>query len=199
MNQKDEDNSKIKIPGLNTDTGLALYGDDPEIYITVLRSYAKNTLDVIDRMKGLTEETLPDFAILVHGLKGISANIGAEEISEKAYKLEMTAKAGDYSGALPLNENLIFKTEKLCEDINSWLNDYDKNETREMLPGPDRADLERLRDFSVSYNFNEIDDIITELEKYDYENDAELVVWLREKIDQLEFEEIKLRLDEFLA
>ena len=116
---------KIEIPGVDVEKGLDLYDDDTEIYLTVLRSYASNTPVVLDKMRNVSAETLPNYAICIHGVKGTSANIGAEELRQAAMKLEAMAKAGDLSGILAQNDAFLKRADKLMENIQRWLRQHD--------------------------------------------------------------------------
>jgi hypothetical protein len=62
----------------------------------VLRSYLVHTPELLDKLGSLSRETLPDYAVTVHGLKGASYGICAGEIGKEAEELEHAAKAGDY-------------------------------------------------------------------------------------------------------
>jgi CheY-like chemotaxis protein/HPt (histidine-containing phosphotransfer) domain-containing protein len=128
-NGENEDNKKnlgINITGVDTEKGLSLYGNDPDIYIPTLRSFVFNAPDVIEKIRIVSNETLPEYAINVHGLKGISANIGAEIIREAAFNLEKMAKAGDLQGILARNERFIKGTENILSNIKTWLEKHDK-------------------------------------------------------------------------
>ena len=113
--------SEPKIPGINIDAGLDLYGGEMDIYISVMESYTANTLAALDKIRSVTKDSLPDYAIVVHGLKSVSATIAAEDISARAKKLETMAKAGDLSGVLAENDNFIKDTETLINDLKNWL------------------------------------------------------------------------------
>ena len=112
---------EIKIPGVDAEAALELLDDDMEIYLAVLNSYVANTPGALDNLRNVTKETMPDYAISVHGVKGICAGIGAIEASEKCKKLELLAKAGDLEGVLALNGDAIKDVEKLIVDIKTWL------------------------------------------------------------------------------
>ena len=113
--------SESKIPGVNMDAGLDLYYGEMDIYISVFESFAVNTLATLDKMRNVAEDNLADYAINVHGIKSVSATIAAEDISARAKKLEMMAKAGDLAGVLAENSELIRDTEILVNDVKSWL------------------------------------------------------------------------------
>ncbi|MDR0302147.1 MAG: transporter substrate-binding domain-containing protein, partial [Treponema sp.] len=77
----------IDISALNAGHGLALFDDDVETYLSALRSYVKNVPETLDKLRGVTEETLPQYAINVHALKSISGWISADSIRTMAANL----------------------------------------------------------------------------------------------------------------
>ena len=117
----DIDASDIDIPGIDAELGSDIYGGEMDIYIGALRSFAANIPAAVDKLNHVSEETLHLYATTVHGLKGSCATIGAEEIRERAYDLEIKAKAGDVSGILALNEGLVDDVKKLIGDIQACL------------------------------------------------------------------------------
>ncbi|MDR0842011.1 MAG: response regulator, partial [Acidobacteriota bacterium] len=82
------------VAALDMDQGLKRFGGDEDVYFDVLKSYVLNTPPLLDQMRGLTEDNLPSYAIVVHGIKSSSRSIGAEGIGTLAEKLEHAAKAG---------------------------------------------------------------------------------------------------------
>ena len=111
----------INIPGVDTEKGLALYYDEEDIYIGALRSYVANTPAVLDKIRSVSQEALNIYSINVHGIKGTSANVGAEEIREAAAELEAMSKAGDLDGVLAKNESFIKEVEDTIAGIETWL------------------------------------------------------------------------------
>jgi HPt (histidine-containing phosphotransfer) domain-containing protein len=116
----------INIPGLDVQKGMDLYDDDEEIYFIVLNSWVNNTPASLDKLRNVTAETLSDYAITVHGVKGTSANIGAEEIRQMGLKLEEMSKAGDINGVLALNDTFLKKADELVINIDKWLVENDE-------------------------------------------------------------------------
>jgi HPt (histidine-containing phosphotransfer) domain-containing protein len=140
---------------------------------------------------------LHDYVIAVHGLKGTSAGIGAETIREAAMKLETMSRAGDLDGVLAQNDRLIEDAQTGVAAIKTWL---ERNgaalpgSAKPRLKAPDREVLSRLLQSCENYDMNGIDKAMSELESADYEEDADLVTWLREKIDISEFAEAAAQL-----
>ena len=116
-----DETETINIPGVDAEAVLSLYDGDMEIYMEILRSFVLNSVDVLKKMSTVTQETLPSYAINVHGLKGICANIGAETLRAKALELETLAKAGDLTGVLTRNDKVISDTKNLVSAIKAWL------------------------------------------------------------------------------
>jgi len=176
-------NKEIKIQGVDIERGISLYGGDEKMYIELLRSYVTFAPESLNKLRTVSKETLSDYVISVHGLKGTNAGIGAEEIREQAQNLEKLSREGDIEKVLTLNGKLIEDTETVVRNIKEWLAGYDARNVKPLLKAPDREVLERLRRCCEDYDMAGIDNAMSELERADYEEDAELVAWLRDKIN----------------
>jgi PAS domain S-box-containing protein len=193
------ENLEINIPGLDTKKGLLLYAGETDIYIPMLHSYVANTPVTLEKLRAVSRENLSEYIISVHGLKGTSAGIGAEKIREAALELENLSRAGDLQGILAKNDKLIADTEALVANVKAWLLQYDAKNAKPRLKAPDRGLLAKLRQYCEDYNMSGIDEAMSELESYDYDEDAELTAWLRGKIDISEFGEAAERLAKYQA
>ena len=91
------------------------------MFIEILRSFAENTPEELDKLRDVNETNLPLYAIDIHTIKGVSASIGAKEISVRAKGLEKMAKDGNLSGILAENDDLISDAEALVASIQEWL------------------------------------------------------------------------------
>jgi len=175
------------IEGLDAAKALELYGGMMNVYLPILRSYAENTPAVLEKLRRVTAENLTEYAITVHGLKGSSAGIGAEDIRAKSAGLEMLAKAGDLPGVLAKNEAFLREAEQLAGDISAWLREQEAITVKERLAAPSPAVLADLRQSLLDYDMSGIDSALERLQSADYESGAELVKWLEEKITESEF------------
>jgi len=185
----------IEIPGVDTKKGLSLYAGETDIYLPLLRSYAANTPTVLEKLKTVSADNLTSYVITVHGLKGTSAGIGAETIREAALELENKSRAGDLQSVLAKNDKLIKDTETIVANVKAWLEQYDAGrEKKPLLKAPDKGLLTRIRNCCENFNMKGIDQAMAELESADYEEGAELVTWLRGKVDISEIKEIADRL-----
>jgi signal transduction histidine kinase/AmiR/NasT family two-component response regulator/HPt (histidine-containing phosphotransfer) domain-containing protein len=184
----------IEIPGVDTKKGLSLYVGDTKVYLSLLRSYITNTPNVLEKLRSVSAENLSDYVITVHGLKGTSAGIGAEAVRKQALELEDMSRAGDLQGVLAKNNKLIADVEIIVANIKEWLDKNDVHEAKPRLKAPDKKLLEKLKDYCESYDIDGIEEVMSSLENADYEEDADLVKWIREKIDISKMGEVAKRL-----
>lgn len=116
---------KFEIPGLDVKKAMRFYDNDEEILFVVLRSFAANIPTTLNKLRDVSEEDLPNYKICIHGIKGTSANIGAEDIQNKAAELEALAKSGNTAELQKQNGGFIKQVEDLIQNINSWLDEND--------------------------------------------------------------------------
>jgi len=115
----------VDIPGIDAQIVLDLYDNDEEVYETILRSFVSRIPAVLDKMRDISSETLPDYLIKIHSLKGSGGNVGAKGIAAEAARLEAMAKNGDLTGIQAGNGDFLVKIGVLLEDIKKWLEQID--------------------------------------------------------------------------
>ena len=191
-------NALYEIAALNTKKALSMYAGSFETYLSVLRSYCDNTPTVIDKLRGVTDENLANYAINVHGLKGSSAGIGADKLSGSAYELEMAAKEGRLQEVLEKNEALLDAAENLVNTIRTAITKQREKEDTPSNKAPDRKLLTKLRKNLSDYNMSGIDDAMEKLESPDYDVDTDFTKKLREKIIIGDFEGAEKLIEEVL-
>jgi PAS domain S-box-containing protein len=190
----EDENIAIDIPGVDTEKGLSLYVGETKVYLPLLHSYVANTPKVLTKMRTVSAENLPDYVVTVHGLKGTSAGIGAEEIREAAFELEKLSRAGDLQGVLAKNSKLIADTEIIVANVKEWLDKNDIQKAKPRKKAPDSELLAQLQQNCESYDIDSVEEVMSKLESFDYDEDTELISWIREKIDISKMGEIAKRL-----
>ena len=116
-----DDEISFEIDGLDIDGGLDMYEGETEDYLDALRSFVKNVPAALDKLRGLTEENLTEYAVSVHGLKAMSAWICASEINSEAAELESLARANAFEGLIERNEALIGMVDDLVGELGKVL------------------------------------------------------------------------------
>jgi PAS domain S-box-containing protein len=190
------ENSRLE--GMNFDAGLKRYGAE-DVYVQILRSYMTHTPELLEKLRSLTKETLPDYAISVHGLKGASYGICAEAIGKEAEELEFAAKAGDYEKVSAKNAAFIAKVEASLAALKKLLESAEDESEKPSAAAPDRVLLEKLLDASKRFKPAIMEEVLAELEGFEYESGGDLIPWLREQIDNLEYDAVRERLESALS
>jgi HPt (histidine-containing phosphotransfer) domain-containing protein len=185
--------SDAGIDGIDLEKVAKRFNGDASLFIEVLRAYAKHTPPILESLRSPSAESLRGYAIAVHGVKGSSYGIGADSVGGLAAELEAAAKAGDLALVLAKNGAFLSAAEDLLRGISTILEGFERGHEG-TLTAPDRALLAEIMEACAGLDFAAMEGSLSELERYSYENGAELVAWLREQLDNLEYEAIEERL-----
>jgi len=184
-----------EIPGLDIKKGLARYEGSEQIYLKVLHSYSSCVNEMLKAIENFSEDKLDQYNIKVHGIKGTSLDIFAEQIGRDALDLENAAKAGNIDYINKHNPAFLESAWKLINNIDETLSKIDAENPKPKKDKPDDALLRRLHSACRDYDIDKADKAISEIEKYKYDSDDGLALWLRENIDKLGFKQIVQKLD----
>jgi CheY-like chemotaxis protein len=212
------------LDGVDLVKALARFGGDPAALKQVLRSYAVNTPPLLAEMRAIAETRradadgtqfadgamnappplpeareaararLADYAVKAHGIKGSSRGICAEQIGDLAEALELAAKAGDFEFVAENSTVFLDATGKLIHATALLLEKFDAAHPKPKRDAPDTALLGRMRACCENYDMDGVDGAMAELERFDYTSQADLVLWLRARVDSMDFQEILNRL-----
>jgi len=111
----------IEIPGIDETAFKDLLDGNEELFISLISSFINKTPSAISKLTPITQETLPEYARNIHGLKGACANICAEEARKMALSLEQKAKNGDLNGVLAENGDFLKYLDELMGNLQKWL------------------------------------------------------------------------------
>jgi signal transduction histidine kinase/DNA-binding response OmpR family regulator len=199
-NMKKEDKNSgalddVLVAGVDIEQGKERYNGETA-YLDILRSWCRHTPILLEKMKNPTKENLPEYTVTVHGLKGSSYGIIANEIGKKAQELEGFAKAGELAKIQAANDDFIKMTELLLAEIQKLLDKASAEKgAKKKIPSPDPVLLANLLDAAKRYKSTIMEEILEYLESYDYESGGDLIPWLREQTDNLEYDAICERLE----
>jgi signal transduction histidine kinase/CheY-like chemotaxis protein len=197
----EEDNSVITgifegkhLEGIDIQEGLERYKNDIS-YLKILHFYANSTPELLNVLRAVSPENLGAYAVTVHGIKGSSYQISANEVGKQAEVLEMAAKAGDWEMVKKNNEPFIRAMEALFANMRKFLADTEVKADKSSVSEPDRGLLAKMLAACKEYNITVMEAALIELEKYSYKSGEDLVVWLRQQLDGLDYEAIRERLE----
>jgi CheY-like chemotaxis protein/HPt (histidine-containing phosphotransfer) domain-containing protein len=183
----------VSIPGLDKDKALERFNEDEGVLLGILRSYASSTRVLLHNLNGFLESgNFPDYIITVHGMKSSSYALYAQEVGRLAEDLETAAKAGDFETVRREHGRFENTLEELLDEISRALTKIDalSAPVKPFAASPDRALLTGLVEACSAFNMDRVDKIMEKLESFQYESGGEMIRWLREKVDDMEFEEI---------
>ncbi|MDR1663974.1 MAG: response regulator [Clostridiales bacterium] len=183
----------ISIAGMDKDKALERFNGDESILMEVLQSYESSTRNLIKNLRAYLETgDLEDYTITVHGIKASSYAISAQETGKRAEKLEAAARERDYETVRSEHDSFESSAEALLNEIKKALTEIDKRiaPAKPVAASPDRALLIRLAEACKAYDMDSVDGIMEKLESLRYESGGETVRWLREKINEMDFEKI---------
>jgi PAS domain S-box-containing protein len=193
----------FRADGVDLEEGLNRLGGDENLYLEVMEAFVKFTGKILDRIKEPpTADKLKDYAVMVHGIKGSSLNIGANLVGREAETLERAAKAGDLGAVLANHDKFMDDAEKLVAEFQSFLDfakpEKEGEEDKEKLASPSPDLLKKILEACGTFDVDTMEDSVRELESHRYENKGDLVPWLREQLDNLEYDLIAERLEKEL-
>jgi PAS domain S-box-containing protein len=194
---------KTRISGLDIAAGMKRFNNVASIYMSVIKSFIQNTPKFLSSLRGVTESTLSEYAVTVHGVKGSCYGICADEAGRMAETLELSAKSGDFARVIAGNETFIGKAEELLSQLSALAKSADDvckaaESGKNALPSPDRALLAKMLEASQNYDIDAMQAVMDELEQYKYESGGELITWLKERLVNFGYEEISEKLEETL-
>ena len=181
------------VPGLNISKGIDRLGDE-QVYFDALRSFAAHTGPLLDAAEQARLDNLANCTITFHSLKGASRSISADTVGNQAEALEKAAKAGDFSFVNANNPVFLQTARQLVADISEMLDQIAAQNPKPQKDKPDNEPLARLLAACGTHDMDEVDEAMSELEAYEYQNDDGLVAWLRDNVDQINLAKIKEKL-----
>jgi PAS domain S-box-containing protein len=187
----------LKPEGIDFSAGLKQYGTE-KIFLRILRSFLTHAPALLEKLRSPARETLPAYAISVHGLKGALYGICANETARDAETLEFAAKDGDYKTVESKNAAFIAKVECFLENLEKLPWPAPEEGGKKQKAAPDRALLERLLNASKQFKAVAMEEVLKELESCEYESGGDIIPWLRRQVDNLEYGAVRERVESLL-
>ena len=111
---------KQLIPEIDIDAGMKYCINDEAVYKIAIESYCEQDLtQKLDTY--FKEKDIPNYQILVHGVKSSSLTIGLNELSEKAKQLEMACKENNWEYVEEHHKDVFENYVEVLEQLRSVL------------------------------------------------------------------------------
>ena len=184
-----------RIKGIDMEEGAIRHGS-AKIYVKILDIYARHIPELADKLRNPSPESLREYAITIHGIKGASLHVFAREMASRAEFLEQAAFEGNYTTVTANNGEFIEELEQLISDIKDALAAMaGPSAGKKTRMTPDTAQLRRLAALCKKYDSEGMEKTVLELGQFTYDKHGELVEWLAEQARNLEYDKITDRLE----
>jgi len=184
--------ASTNIDGLDIPDALSRLNNLSKVYVRIIHSFTQNMPKMLDDLATVTEATLPDYTILVHGTKGSCYGIGANKCGDMAQELEHAGKAGDWAYVQQNNAAYIEAVKVLIAELIILEERLESLQapTGAAAASPDKAKLAKLLEATKNYDVETMFNIIEDLEKQKYTSGGEIVPWLRQQFDNFAYDAI---------
>ena len=160
-----------------TDAAADLQGKDREealAYVRTLETYCREVQELISRLDEYERTNLDMFRVKVHGIKGISRQIGQDDMGEQAEIMEMAAKTENHvfirrnlPKFLTQLQSVHDAVEQEYQELERQYADKNKEKTERESISPDaRIQLwKNLKEAFDGYDLNKIEQFIKKLDE----------------------------------
>jgi signal transduction histidine kinase/CheY-like chemotaxis protein len=193
----------VVIDGIDLKKGQEMFPDNK--YLDVLRAWCTHTPALLENLRSLTggqltDEAIGEYTIAVHGLKGSSYGICAQSVGKKAEDLEAASRRKDIEFVKANNGILLEEAGVLHQNLEKLLASAAKQTgAKPAAKSPDAQLLKQFLDACKQFKSSLMEDILDKIDTFQYESGGDLVDWLREQMDNLEYDAMEKRLTEELA
>ncbi len=160
--QSEKSEAPEGILGVDMEKGLSYLAGDEKLYEDILETYIEGYQERIDKLtESKQNKDIKSYEIAIHGLKSISASIGADDFAETAYALEKACALGENAMDYieEKHDQMVAEYEGLIEGIKKWLagkKTYGKIDKEKVLNLTEL--LEKIDDMKKAvYEYREMD------------------------------------------
>jgi len=193
----------IVIDGIDLKKGQEMFPENK--YLDVLRAWCMHTPALLEKLRNLTSgqlagDDIGEYTIAVHGLKGSSYGICAQSVGKKAEDLEAASRRKDIEFVKANNKILLDEAAVLHQNLEKLLaSAAEHTGAKPKAKSPDAELLKQFLDACKQFKSSLMEEILDKIDKFQYESGEDLVQWLREQMDNLEYDAIEKRLTEELG
>ena len=185
-----------------TDAAADLQGKDREealAYVRTLETYCREVQELIATLDEYERTNLDMFRVKVHGIKGISRQIGQDDMGEQAEIMEMAAKTENHvfirrnlPKFLTQLQSVHDAVEQEYRELERQYDDKNKGKLEKESISPDiRLQLwKNLKEAFDSYDLNKIEQLVKRLDETILPSEESIKLGIaRDACDNLEYED----------
>lgn len=192
---------KSLMPEIDCTIGIRNIGGNIEKYHEILQVYYREMSQMLEVLQDYANEDLEQFRISVHGIKGSSRNIGAEDLADEALQLEELAKEGKQAEILAKLEEFLNTLDEVMTRVDTYLKDASEQVERDgdFLPELELSSVYQILKALAEFDMDEAEECLKELYKNRYAEDVEEVLEeLKRYIEDLDYKHATSLLEDYL-
>jgi len=186
--------TSVKTDLLDVERSLERFGNNREAFMLIMRSFVSSTCSLLPLVKEVTQDSMAEYAITVHGIKGSSRSICADRVGDMAEALEKAAKTGDFDFIRDHNPDFIKTVDELIAYIDALIDDMSLTNLKPVKEKPDMETLSALLAACKNYDMDGVDTAMEKMESFEYKSGSELAAWLRTNVDHMNLKQIEEKL-----
>lgn len=188
--------SQADIPGLDIPDALARMGNSGKLYMRIIHSFVTNMPGNLEELatNTISDETLSDYAIRIHGAKGSCYGIGANAVGDIAFTLEKAAKAGDIDFCLKENDDFIASANELIKDLQRLEAQVAAAENTDSIVLADKPDATKLAALLVAtqnFDIDQMNKLVEELVSVHYAQDSDVIEKIKDRFEAFDYQTIE--------
>ncbi|MCL2529805.1 MAG: hypothetical protein FWE41_05685 [Coriobacteriia bacterium] len=197
--------AEAAIPGLDIPEALARMGNNPKLYMRIIRSFVANMPANLESLatSTISGETLEAYSIKIHGAKGSCYGIGANAVGDIARDLEIAAKNGDLASCQRDNDTFILATQELLKELIALEEKIEELENsaggKVQADKPDAQKLKALLYATQSFSITEMSNLVEELTSTQYLQGSEAIMKIKTAFEAFDYQTIEETITEYLA
>lgn len=187
------------VHGLDLQKGVEKFNGNYEVYYKIIATFVRDVCEKLKLLENVTPDSLADYALTVHGIKGSCYGIGANFAGDKAAELEKLAKSKEIEKVRSLNPEFLTITNTLFGELRNLLDAINSSGAKKpKKPSPDVDLLKKTLAAVRDYYLEDLQNCVNELDKFDYENYGGLVNEIKRKSDSFDYDGIAETINRFL-
>lgn len=187
--------AETNISGLDIPDALSRMGNSGKLYVRIIHSFVTNMPGNLEELatSGINAETLPDYAIKIHGAKGSCYGIGANVVGDLAKELEMAAKASNLEFCQQTNDSFIAQTEELLKELAALEDRIENSESagRAEVAKPDAGKLAELLSATQNFDIDRMGSLVEEITSKSYTQDADVISKIKAAFESFDYQQVE--------
>jgi two-component system sensor histidine kinase/response regulator len=184
------------LPGIDVPDALSRVKGNKILFEKILNTFYENNVDFKHQYNQLVNDNqIKKIEVLLHTLKGSSANLSARSISRLASELEEHAKQSNIQAIKDNIPNLLSEISEMCTNIEKFNNSNKAEQEQSEKPNiSEKKWIESILSIAniVQQDFSEAESLIQELATYNLpKNKKELFSNLLKSADQFDMDGIE--------